>query len=525
MKFLKRLFPKDLTGQLILLLLTALVLAQAAAFQVIHDERQLAQRTVFKSQVLERIAAASRLISLSPHALRPQVLQALQTENLRFWIAAEPSLKRPGETPEALAVQNKLAQLLQGQRRELRLHIQTEEPTPRDVYMHHSPMMDDDRLPGMMRPRDLPPDLLPGRRNFKDRNRQGDGEWKGPQHGAWRQCIDPSTGTFDTRCLQDWRSTRGRNTFVIAASASIMLPDGLWLNVETSLEPPQAPWALPTLVTFGLSALLTVLVVIFTVRRITRPMQQMAQAAESLGRGESVPELPETGPASFRATTRAFNLMNKRLQRFVNDRMRFLAAVSHDLRTPLTSLRLRSEFVDDDETRERILATIEEMQEMIDGILAFVREDTQSETSNRVDITSLVESVCDDFSDLGRPVALLEPETNLPDLSCRPLSIKRALRNLIDNALKYGETATVSLSYDKKTVSIHVDDQGQGLKQEDLDRIFDPFVRLEASRNRETGGVGLGLSIARTIAQSHGGGLEAENRQAGGLRMTLRLPY
>lgn len=495
-----RFYPRGLTGQLMLLLLAALVVAQAVAFQVVHDERQFAQRTVFKSQVLERIAAASRLILESPAELRPQILRALQTEDLRFWIAPTPLLVTSPADEESLRIQRRLANLLSEGYGELRLRIQTElpeplaPPLPRLAPPHHDDNDADDRTP---------------------RGRS-----------AWRRCIDESTGFVDMDCVRRWRAQRPleqRYPFVIAAAASMRLPDGLWLNAETSLDMPPLAWGWPPLLTFLLSALLIALVAVVTVRRITRPLNRLAAAAERLGRGEAVDDLPETGPDQFRATTRAFNLMNKRLQRYVNDRMRFLAAVSHDLRTPLTSLRLRAEFIDDDETRTRMLATLDEMNQMVDAVLDFVREDTKNEASDRVDLASLVESVCDDFSDLGRPVELTPPPA-LPDVVCRPLSIKRALRNLIDNAVKYGVRAHVSVESAARAVTIHVDDDGPGLSEKDLERIFDPFVRLETSRSRETGGVGLGLSIARSIAQSHGGRISATCRPEGGLRMSFVLP-
>ena len=505
-----RFYPRGLTGQLTLLLLAALVVAQAVAFQVIHDERKLAQRTVFKSQVLERIAAASRLIADSPVDLRPQMLRALQTEDLRFWIASSPLLEASAPDTESQHIQRRLAALLPERDNDLRLRIQTE-TTPEEK---------------LLPPRGLAPPIgrMPMMNDDPDHDRDRD---RGRGRSSWRRCIEPATGFVDMECLHHWRTSRPpqqRNPFIIAAAASLKLPDGLWLNAETSLDMPPLEWARPTLLTFGLSAMLIVLVAVVTVRRITRPLVRLA-AAESLGRGETIPDLPVTGPDSFRATTRAFNLMNRRLQRFVSDRMRFLAAISHDLRTPLTSLRLRAEFIDDEETRTRMLATLDEMNRMVDAVLAFVREDTRSEPTHCVDIASFVESVCDDFSDLGRPVTVSPLPANLPkSVACRPLSIKRALRNLIDNAIKYGEQAAVSIEISNKAVFVHVDDSGPGLAEKDIDRIFDPCVRLEDSRNRETGGVGLGLSIARSIAQSHGGGIEAKNRAEGGLRMSLHLP-
>lgn len=496
-------YPRGLAGQLMLLLLGALAVAQIVAFQVIHDERKIAQRTVYKSQVLERIAAASRLILESPTELRPQILRALQTEDMRFWIAIAPLVTVDPADEESLRVQRRLAALLSESYAEMRLRIQTElpeTPPPPHAVMHRGL----DPLP--------PPD-------FDER------VMRSPR--GWRRCIDEATGVVDSECVNRWRALKGdeqqRSPFVIAAAASMRLPDGLWLNAETSLDIPPQPWAWPPLLTFTLSAVLIAAVAMISVRRITRPLNLLAAAAERLGRGEAVADLPETGPHQVRATTRAFNLMNRRLQRYVSDRMRFLAAVSHDLRTPLTSLRLRSEFIDDDETRTRMLATLDEMTQMVDAVLDFVREDTRAEATDRVDLASLVESVCDDFSDLGLPVGLTPPP-KLPDVVCRPLSIKRALRNLIDNAVKYGNRAAISVEPARGGVTLHVDDEGPGLTDAEIERIFDPFVRIETSRSRDTGGVGLGLSIARSIAQSHGGRISAERRAEGGMRMSLFLP-
>lgn len=503
-------YPRSLAGQLILLLLVALAVAQGVALQVVHDERKLAQRTVFKSQVLERIAAASRLIIDSPVELRPQILRALQTEDLRFWISSTPAVESIELDVESARIQKRLASLLPDRSSELRLRIQTEFPPSADPLPFAK---------GFGRPVPVPP---PAMMMDDDDTPRTPG-----RGGTWRRCIDPRTGFVDMDCLHRWREThqpQQRNPSIIAASAALRLPDNTWLNAETSLDMPPLEWAWPSLLAFGLSAVLIALVVVVMVRRITRPMVRLATAAESLGRGEAVPDLPETGPETLRTTTRAFNLMNQRLLRYVRDRMRFLAAVSHDLRTPLTSLRLRAEFIDDEETRIKVLATLEEMGQMVDAVLTFVREDTQNEPTHRVDIASLIESVCDDFTDTERPVSLAEPPSGLPVLACRPLSIKRALRNLIDNAIKYGKCAKVSVEKTGKAIAIHVDDDGPGLSDADRERVFDPFVRLEDSRNRETGGVGLGLSIARSIAQSHGGSIEAMNLPHGGLRMTLRLP-
>jgi signal transduction histidine kinase len=198
-----------------------------------------------------------------------------------------------------------------------------------------------------------------------------------------------------------------------------------------------------------------------------------------------------------------------------------LAAISHDLRTPLTSLRLRAEFVTDEETREKLLGTIEEMQAMTEATLVFAREEATGEPTRTVDLAALLESLCADLADLGWSVSFAEAEPMA--YRCRADALRRALRNLIENAVRYGGQARVALGASADGIEITIDDDGPGIPPQDLERVFQPFVRLELSRNRSTGGVGLGLAIARGIIRAHGGDILLANRPHG-LRALLRLP-
>jgi len=248
----------------------------------------------------------------------------------------------------------------------------------------------------------------------------------------------------------------------------------------------------------------------------------LAGAADRLGRGEAVETLTEEGPEEARRTIRAFNTMRERLDRFLRDRTAMLAAVSHDLRTPITSLRLRAEFIEDAETRTRILETLDEMQHMTEAALAFIREDVETEETRVVDISALADSVVADFADLGREARFRQGET--VTLACRPAALRRALCNLVENALSHGSRAEVGVEQVEDSIFITVDDDGPGIPADQRERVFEPFVRLEESRSRETGGVGLGLAIARSIARAHGGDVTLENREGGGLRAALALP-
>ena len=261
---------------------------------------------------------------------------------------------------------------------------------------------------------------------------------------------------------------------------------------------------------------------VLTVRKLTAPLRALEKASRQLGRGEAVEPLKEEGPKEVRGTISAFNAMQERLMRFVQDRTRMLAAVSHDLRTPITTMRLRAEFIDDDDMREKILASLEEMQTMTDAVLAFAREDAASEETKDVDLAALLSSMAEDYADMGKDVSFSGPGSLI--YSCRSVSLKRAVRNLTENALRYAGDANLSLKAQPKSLEIEITDSGPGIPEEKLEEVFAPFFRVEGSRNLETGGVGLGLSITRTIIRSHGGDVTLKNRSGGGLQATITLP-
>ena len=241
-----------------------------------------------------------------------------------------------------------------------------------------------------------------------------------------------------------------------------------------------------------------------------------------MGKDIATAPLAEIGTVEMRRAVQAFNDMQARLRRFVNDRTRMLAAISHDLRTPLTSLRLRSEDVEDAEERERMLATIDDMIVMIEATLAFARDEASAEPRRRIDLTALVASVVDDMAAAGRAVTMAASPSVVCE--CEPGALKRTVSNLIDNAVKYGKAAHVAIETTPGTVAIIVEDEGPGIPDRELGQVFQPFYRVEESRSRETGGIGLGLAIAQSIAQAHGGEITLSNRPAGGLRATIALP-
>jgi signal transduction histidine kinase len=235
------------------------------------------------------------------------------------------------------------------------------------------------------------------------------------------------------------------------------------------------------------------------------------------------PPLPEHGPREVRDAARAFNGMQGRIQRLVADRTQTLAAVSHDLRTPITRLRLRADFVDDEEQRGKMLRDLAEMEAMISSTLAFLGEEAQTEEARVADIAAMLDTICDEMSDAGSDVRF-ETKIRPVPMRCRPLALKRAFTNLIDNAVKYGGKARVSLDVCPAELEIDIEDAGPGIPECEQEKVFSPFYRLESSRNRETGGTGLGLTFARSAIRSHGGEIVFANLSQGGFRVTVRLP-
>lgn len=310
--------------------------------------------------------------------------------------------------------------------------------------------------------------------------------------------------------------------------ATIALDSGEWMNIATGPPPDPRPFGRALFISLSLSMIATLAAALLVARRIVQPMRALAKAADKLGRGEAFEALPETGPDEARRSVRAFNEMHERLDRFVRDRTRMLAAISHDLRTPITTLRLRAELLDDAEVRDKMIETLEEMQHMAEATLAFVRADQAEEETRQIDLAALVDSLAADLVELGQSIEVTAE--GRPIVRGRTVALRRAVRNIIENAVRYGERARITVTQTEfpQEARVVVEDDGPGLPPEDLERVFEPFVRGEGSRSRETGGIGLGLAIARSILRSHGGDIRLENRPAGGeshgLRVVMTLP-
>ena len=302
----------------------------------------------------------------------------------------------------------------------------------------------------------------------------------------------------------------------------VQLKDGSWAGFDTAL--PEAPQSLPLRVALSLAVLLAAVLVLsyVAVRWVVRPLQDLTAAAQALGHDLNRPPLPEDGPREVQQAAHAFNTMQQRLLAFINDRTRVLTALSHDLKTPLTRMRLRADLMDDEDLRLRFESDLKEMETMVTHTLDFMRGLGGNEARTPVDMAALLATLQADNQAMGRQVQV-QGQARQPVMGVSHL-LKRALGNLVDNAVLYGGQATVRVEEAPGLLTLHIQDAGPGMPDEELERVFDPFYRLEASRSRATGGTGLGLGIARNILRTHGGHVVLHKLPQGGLDAVVTLP-
>ena len=301
----------------------------------------------------------------------------------------------------------------------------------------------------------------------------------------------------------------------------VRFPAGDTVTFRVTRMPGGAPLPHNLFINLALVVLLLVIVLYVAARNITRPLTELARAADSVGRQLQPAQLQERGARELREAAHAFNTMQDRLHRYLDSRSRVLAAMSHDLKTPLTRLRLQVETLENPPMQERIGKELDEMESMVHEALSLFRGLDDGEPAVPVDIDGLLAQIAGEFTDMGDTVTV--SGTALKPFVGKPQALKRCLTNLIANAIKFGSRAQVQVE-DGSELIIRIRDSGPGIPPAELERVFEPFYRLESSRNRDSGGTGLGLAIARDIAQAHGGTLTLANLPAGGLEALLTLP-
>jgi signal transduction histidine kinase len=464
---MSRIFPSSLFGQTLLALLVGLVVSHAAGSWIYSLDREQAVRAVGGFAAAQRMANLARLVQETAPEARPRIVTALSDPTFRVALLETPPAltSTDGDADVTDAIAGFLADQLSlgGARRPL---VAASRGSPMSAFGGLRPMM-------------------------------GRGAM---MHGFGS--FGPFGGFRDLQ-------------------VAVPLADGQWLSFTTALPQGGPAVSRQFLISMGLMAIIILAVSVWVVRRVTAPLASLSAAAGKLGNDLNAPPMPDIGTVEMRQASRAFNEMQARLRALVENRTRILAAISHDLRTPLTLLRLRTENVEEVPERDRMLATIAEMDAMIAATLAYARDESIAEPRRRTDVAALLATVVDDMADLGLPVVMEPAEPIICD--CQPTALKRALTNLIDNAVKYGKRARTTISSANHLVEITIDDDGPGIPEAELARVFQPFYRVEGSRSRDTGGIGLGLAIALSTIQAHRGQLTIANRPEGGLRARITL--
>ena len=304
--------------------------------------------------------------------------------------------------------------------------------------------------------------------------------------------------------------------------ASVEFKDGQWLNFVMPLTPVGPLVSEENLPLLGGIAALVVIMTIWALRRLTAPYRTLERAVRRIGEDLKSPPLPEEGSREYRSAAHAVNTMQAQLREYVEDREQLAAALAHDLRTPLTRMKLRLELLKDAGKRKALMDDLGDIEAIARSVVDFATHEVKDEASERIDFWTLVDSIVDAYPQ----VRFAAGSAKARGLICigRPVALRRCVTNLVDNAVTYGERARIGLSGDEKEIVLVIEDDGPGIPEERLEQVFRPFTRVEGSRNRQTGGFGLGLTIARTIARSLGGEVGLENREGGGLRTELRLP-
>jgi len=304
----------------------------------------------------------------------------------------------------------------------------------------------------------------------------------------------------------------------------IALPDGTAVSANIGSDLRQPPfWGSPWMMTLLFAVISVTLLGLWAARALTAPLSSFAKAAETFSLSGAAAPLPERGPEEIRAVAKALNRMRQRIAGLIDDRTRMLAAISHDLRTPITRMRLRSEFIEDETHRSRMLADLDQMRSMLESVLSFLRNDGKFESMTLVDIASTLQLVADQFADMGHRVTYIGPDHAMA--MARPEDLHRSVTNLVENAVRFGAEVTMSLELSADYALIDVADDGPGISDAQKDSMLEPFVRGDDARNMdEAAGFGLGLSIARAIAIAHGGELSLHDGKPRGLVVRMRIP-
>jgi signal transduction histidine kinase len=471
---MKRLMPDSLRGWVFTVLLSVVILINVTALVVYFVFRDEIASAAAASQAADQIIAIKQLVESAPAGDQLELIERLSSPSSQILLTQRPMVRESDDQRSSRVVLRKL-------RREF--------PSDTDI-----------RVDSRISPQGFP------------------SGWP-EESGADLSQDVPQGGIDQLLALGD--GIFGPSDQALF-TVSVGVDDDTWVNARVRLNVDDPPSQFPALLWLTIISVVIGGVALWGVRLATGPLSVFASAAERLGVDVNAEPLRESGPSEVRRAARAFNTMQTRVKRFIQDRTHMLAAISHDLRTPITRLRLRAEFVEDDQERGRMLNDLAEMEAMISATLAFARDDAANESVSYIDVAAVLASLCADQATAGHDVTYSGPDSF--ELVARPIALKRAVNNIVDNAVKYGKRAHLKFQPSTDEICILVDDEGPGIGKNDRERVFEPFTRLESSRSRETGGTGLGLTISRNAIRSMGGDLELMDSPEGGLRVKIVLP-
>ncbi|PKF61477.1 two-component sensor histidine kinase [Psychromonas sp. psych-6C06] len=461
---INKLLPSSLVGQISLIMLLGVLLVLSVSLQLYSQDRQRALNFVSSDSTLERVSSLITILNNTPIALHKEIISASQGRGFYLSLDTKAVVLEQGEQ----TLSNKLKAL-------------NPDSTIEDVRIVTAQIK------------------RPPRKNGKPH-------------------------PHDERRLEKKKKQR----YNIKLTGSVLLSEQHWLNFSSAIDEQVAHLPLKTVLWVVLFTLLILLLMAWTVKRALKPIETLAKVAKKVGSERDFKNINETGPSEVIPAIIAFNQMQENLASFIDDRSKMLAAISHDLRTPITSLRLRLEFIEPGEDQKRMLETVHQMEKMLKATLDFAKDDAHKEVKQELEVVSLLTTICDEYRDQGIDIQLSSADRLIVRLW--PIAFRRVIENLINNSVAYGqnEDGKVCISIDvhleAENLVIAISDTGQGVEESFFSEIIKPFVRLDKARDTEDSSVGLGLAISHGIVHAHAGEMLFSNLASGGFRVQISLP-
>ena len=461
---INKILPKSLIGQISLVMLLGVFLILSVTMRFFSDDRQRALNYVSSDSALERVSSLITILNNTPIDLHDDIISASQSRGFRLSLSD---------------------------------HAVVEKSTSSVLT---------DKLKGLVSDSNVK-DIRIVTANIKFSNRKKESKHK------------PAKVRLDQQ---------GREIFKIKLTGSILLTEQHWLNFRSAIDNEATSLPLKTIMLVLLFTLFILIAMSWVVKRALKPIETLAVVAKKVGSERDFKNISEVGPSEVIPAISAFNQMQANLSTFIDDRSKMLAAISHDLRTPITSLRLRLEFIEPGEDQKRMLETVHQMEKMLKATLDFAKDDAQKEAKQEIEVVSLLTTICDDYRDRNIDIQLISDDKLVFRLW--PVAFRRVIENIINNSLAYGQdesgdvhiSVAVSLAAEKLVIAIS--DTGQGIEESLFDEVIKPFVRLDKARDTQDSSVGLGLAISHSIVQAHAGDITFSNLSTGGFNVQISLP-